>query len=471
MANNIILVDGNYYLKSDCITVFPCAYRGQGKDVKSKLTTEENFVKAVNGFGRGAAGVKDSYVVSEITSSGNTAYVCSIHGYRFTFTLTADDITKIIDGSQTKYKYAYIVISPKTAAVTTDFLASQHSTEGSQDTTLDFSHTPEGGTEVSLFSGLTFKSSPEGPYYVDLLAADRKRILSTSAINSRDTDYSIPNNFRNDNSNNNGTVQIPTTDSNATNSATGKDAIALGYGTTADKDYLVAIGEKNATPEAGDLFVVGNGSYEHDQKSTVLQVNRTKVKINAPTTITGKVTVTGDLGASGSVTIEEGLDAADIVAQSLTVEGEADAQKALITNDQTASGYTVEAKELVSKEYCDKNYKLYLHTIKIFGADESVPSIQMRFKFISTQQTPLQSILDLKKAICDRIIACDILTDASNWLENVQYSISINGTSPTSLATQFKIWVLTNDTTPVIVRYQGAFINYRDFVDTVDALL
>lgn len=62
------------------------------------------------------------------------------------------------------------------------------------------------------------------------------------------------------------------------NTATGDHAAALGKGTIADKQGMVAVGQYNKTGEAGDLFVVGGGTGTGDRQN-VIQVQKDQISV------------------------------------------------------------------------------------------------------------------------------------------------------------------------------------------------
>ena len=256
--NNLINIDGNLYLPSENVKVFPTAYRGaveningdviQHINIESKLSTENSLRHLSPAF------TKNSYVldwegsITDITDPTITKKItgtisCFINGYYFELKFGSDP------GYEIGNNLFLCIKTAETELVnseTTTRLVSWHETTNSndssslQDDVLDYKY--DSTNNLYAFTGLTFKStrpSENNVYYLDLTKSkdSLKLPIKYTAIESSAEGISITGLLYN------GTgVNAIRGGNESTTAASGDYAIAVGNNAAASGNYAVAEG-------------------------------------------------------------------------------------------------------------------------------------------------------------------------------------------------------------------------------------
>jgi hypothetical protein len=250
-------IDTNGFLPSQNVIVYPCAYRANDVDLKSKVNLEENIVRSALYGSTGS----NTYIISKTDSK----IICFIKGYYFELTLANDDLSS--------YSGISANLAEISDAYNTKVLAPYSGNAGD---IVDID---------SYFKALKFVKSTDTTSSVDLYLDETKQIKPVSYTNVGSVINTTPIAGNVINGTGEGSVLI----ANANNAAGGKNSVALGTGNTVQKEGALVAG-KYADTKDNTLFAIGKGE-SSDKRSNVISATNDGVTIaGALTANTGDVT-------------------------------------------------------------------------------------------------------------------------------------------------------------------------------------
>lgn len=253
-------IDTNGFLPSKNVIVYPCAYRANDVDLKSKVNLEENIVRSALYGSTGS----NTYIISKTDSK----IVCFIKGYYFELTLDSDELSS--------YKGIAINLATVADAYSASILSPYNGNAGD---VVDID---------SYFKALKFIKSTDTTSSVDLYLDESKQIKPVSYIDVSSVKNTTPiagNVIKGDGD---GSILL----ANAENTASGKNSVALGTGNAAYGEGALVAG-KYADTGNDTLFAIGKGTSSTAKNNVILAT-------------TDGVTITGDLTANtGGITFKK----------------------------------------------------------------------------------------------------------------------------------------------------------------------
>ena len=253
-------IDTNGFLPSKNVIVYPCAYRANDVDLKSKVNLEENIVRSALYGSTGS----NTYIISKTDAK----ITCFIKGYYFELTFDSDELSS--------YKGIAINLATVGDAYNTKVLAPYSGNAGD---TVDIE---------SYFKALKFVKSTDSATSIDLYLDETKQTKPVSYTNVGSIIATTPIAGNIIKGGGDGSVLL----ANAGNVASGKNSVALGTGNAAYGEGALVAG-KYADTGSDTLFAIGKGT-----ASTAVA--------NVISATENGVTVTGDLTANtGNVTFKK----------------------------------------------------------------------------------------------------------------------------------------------------------------------
>ncbi len=342
-------IDTRGFLPSKNVIVYPCAYRGNNVDLKSKVNLEENIVRtALYGSTN-----SNTYIISKTAEK----IVCFIKGYYFELALESDDLS------------SYAGISINIAEVQDDYKTKVLTPySGTAGDTVDASD--------GYFNALKFIKSDDTTTSVDLFLDETKQTKPVSYADVGSICKTTPiagNVVKGDGE---GSVLL----ANAGNSANGKTSVAFGIGNAAQADGALVAG-KHADTSNETLFAIGNGSSEN--KANVISATKDGVVIG------GTLTASGDITFNKLSLTDENL--------SITCTKSIESSAPIIITDSTAASSSAGALRVTGGAYIGNG--LYLNgaaiaTGQIKGASFYATSDERRKTNIEDYRCE-NSVLDL----------------------------------------------------------------------------
>lgn len=233
--------NNRYYLNSNKILVFPCAYRAPSIDPEARLNSEKSLTH-VGGLGGG----HQNYIIKPTGGISETDLTIVLNGY--TFILSQVDLSEILaDGAAEIYVAIKTDSYYITNGITSFKLSSWYETDTNEntDTTNEVLDVKIGSGDTQYFTGLAFSSSKISGNNITCI-----KIYGLPGVFKNIYPLKITSGETGTNSLVFNSVKDEFGEGSNTNDATGNYANAFGYSTTAVGDYSHA--EGNSTLANGD---------------------------------------------------------------------------------------------------------------------------------------------------------------------------------------------------------------------------